>query len=64
MRQSMSFSAGTENRDRGYKKTLYERSGVREYWIVDPAQQSIEARHKTPNIELPIEGAHDIILEN
>jgi len=36
------LSPGTEERDRGYKKTLYERNGVREYWIVDPEQESID----------------------
>ena len=36
------LSPGTVARDRGYKKTLYERSGVREYWIVDPAEKSVE----------------------
>jgi Uma2 family endonuclease len=41
-------SPGTEDRDRGYKKTLYERSGVREYWIVDSAQQSIEVLRLGP----------------
>ncbi len=29
--------------DRGYKKELYEKSGVKEYWIVDPVMRSIEA---------------------
>lgn len=36
------LSTGTEQRDRGYKKILYGRYGVREYWIVDPAVRSIE----------------------
>ena len=33
----------TAKNDRGYKKDLYEQSGVKEYWIVDPAMRSIEA---------------------
>lgn len=37
------LSPGTKRRDRGYKRTLYERSGVREYWIVDPESSSVEA---------------------
>ena len=28
--------------DRGYKLTLYGRSGVREYWIVDPDEETVE----------------------
>jgi Uma2 family endonuclease len=28
--------------DRNLKKKLYQRSGVREYWIVDPAEHSLE----------------------
>lgn len=37
------LSPGTVKNDRGYKKDLYERTGVREYWIVDPTLRSIEA---------------------
>ncbi len=37
------LSPGTAKNDRGYKKDLYEKSGVREYWIVDPVMRSIEA---------------------
>jgi Uma2 family endonuclease len=38
------LSAGTSNarRDRGLKLTLYSRRGVREYWIVDWRQQTVE----------------------
>lgn len=36
------LSPGTQDRDRGYKRTAYERSGVREYWIVDPESTSID----------------------
>ena len=36
------LSPSTAKRDRGYKKTVYERSGVTEYWIVDPSGKSIE----------------------
>lgn len=36
------LSPGTAKNDRGYKKNLYESTGVKEYWIVDPAMRSIE----------------------
>jgi len=36
------LSPGTETKDRGYKKELYERSGVKEYWIVDINNRAIE----------------------
>ena len=36
------LSPSTAKRDRTYKKDLYERCGVREYWIVDPTSRSIE----------------------
>lgn len=36
------LSPSTEALDRGYKKALYARRGVSEYWIVDPKSQTIE----------------------
>jgi len=36
------LSPATERRDRLYKKTLYARHGVLEYWIVDPQKKAIE----------------------
>ena len=36
------LSHGTEKRDRGYKKDLYERCGVGEYWLADPESKSVE----------------------
>ena len=35
-------SPATAERDRHYKKTLYARHGVREYWIVDPEAKTVE----------------------
>lgn len=37
------LSPSTAKNDKGYKKKLYEQSGVKEYWIVDPFIRSIEA---------------------
>ncbi len=36
------LSPSTAERDRTYKKTLYARHGVQEYWIVDPALSAVE----------------------
>src|SRR5262245_12515212 len=36
------LSPGTARRDRGEKLALYAESGIREYWIVDSAERSIE----------------------
>ena len=37
------LSPSTADRDLGMKRTLYARSGVCEYWIVEPADKRIEA---------------------
>ena len=36
------LSPSTFRYDKGHKKDAYARNGVREYWIVDPANRSIE----------------------
>ena len=36
------ISPRTAERDHHYKNTLYARHGVREYWIVDPAERTVE----------------------
>ena len=36
------LSPSTESRDRGYKRELYARHGVSEFWLVDPDARSIE----------------------
>lgn len=35
------LSQSTASRDRGEKKAIYERNGVREYWLVDPNGRSV-----------------------
>ena len=36
------LSPSTANHDHGYKKEVYAKCGVREYWIVSPYEKSIE----------------------
>ena len=36
------LSKGTAIYDRGDKKDIYEKYGVREYWLVDPKKKSVE----------------------
>lgn len=36
------LSPGTLRNDRGHKKDIYARCGVREYWLVNPADKSVE----------------------
>ena len=35
------LSPATAERDRGYKRTLYGKHGVREYWLVDPVAETV-----------------------
>jgi Uma2 family endonuclease len=35
------LSPGNASRDRGEKKQIYERNGVREYWLVDPRTRQV-----------------------
>ncbi len=36
------LSPSTSERDRGLKRKLYQRHGVKEYWIVDPEAERVE----------------------
>ncbi len=36
------FSKSTMKRDVGIKKDIYERNGIREYWIIDPWRETID----------------------
>ena len=55
------LSPSTAHRDRGIKLDLYARSGVRQYWIVDPAEDVVdvwcfgdETGHDRFSGELPV----------
>ena len=39
------LSRSTMNKDIGIKKSIYERNGVKEYWIISPWAKSIEVYH-------------------
>ena len=36
------FSRSTMKRDTGIKKDVYERNGVKEYWMIDPWRETVE----------------------
>ena len=48
------LSPGTEERDRGYKKALYGRYGVRELWILDPGAETVEVY---------VPSTHEVVLQ-
>ena len=41
------LSPGTRRRDIGVKRQLYDRGGVREYWMVDPEAQAVTVHHRS-----------------
>ena len=43
------LSPGTTERDRGYKKGLYEKCGIKEYMIVDIGNRTIDAYYLNEN---------------
>lgn len=43
------LSPSTSKKDLHEKFDLYERGGVREYWIVDPGNRSIQVFHREPS---------------
>lgn len=49
------LSPGTEGYDRKLKRDVYERSGVKEYWIIDPATKSAEGFSLTNGIYQPMQ---------
>lgn len=44
------LSRSTAKRDKDYKKRVYEKCGVKEYWIVDGKAKQVEVYHLTNNV--------------
>lgn len=43
------LSPSTRRRDLGIKRDLFDRGGVREYWVVDPRAQTLAVYRRTPD---------------
>jgi Uma2 family endonuclease len=47
------LSPGTKQRDLGIKKALFDRGGVREYWIVDPKADTVAIHRRAIDGSFP-----------
>ena len=47
------LSPGTRKRDEQIKRRLFERSGVREYWLVDPIRNRITVYRRAADGSFP-----------
>jgi Uma2 family endonuclease len=47
------LSPGTRKRDLGIKRQLFDRGGVREYWLVDPKARDITVYRRLPDGGFP-----------
>jgi Uma2 family endonuclease len=47
------LSPSTRRRDRGIKRQLYDRSGVREYWLVDPETHAVTIHRRAVDGSFP-----------
>jgi Uma2 family endonuclease len=55
------LSPSTSGRDEGEKRDLYARSGVREYWLVDPEQNTVRALTLVDGAYEPIPPSGNIV---
>lgn len=56
------LSLGTAKRDRGYKKDMYEKCGVREYWIVSQKEKTVEV-YLLEEGHFRLDGAYSLVPE-
>ena len=54
-------SPATEQHDRGVKKEVYEKTGVKEYWMIDPVTKMAEGCYLENNAFLPLNGGVGIM---
>ena len=47
------LSPATADRDRGYKRELYGRCGVTEYWLVDPMAETVSIHRQRAGVLRP-----------
>ncbi len=43
------LSPSTRSRDEGLKRGVYERTGVREYWVIDPERDIVDVYRSAPS---------------
>jgi Uma2 family endonuclease len=55
------LSPGSEKRDKKDKKAVYEKYGVKEYWIVDPVSKQVTGYQLLNNIFVDIPSEDGII---
>jgi Uma2 family endonuclease len=53
------LSPSTKKRDLTLKRQLYDRQGVREYWIVDPVKNTVTVHRRAAGGSFPIASTHD-----
>lgn len=56
------LSPGTAQRDRGYKKDMYEKCGVKELWIVSPGEKTVEV-YLLEDGRYRLDGAYTLVPE-
>ena len=54
------LSPSTAKNDRGHKKIVYAKSGVREYWIISPSDKVIEVYRNNGNSEFFLHDTYTI----